>query len=305
MKKIYLLGSLLLLQHLSLAQQDPQYNLYQFNQLVINPAYAGARNGLSAIASTRQQWTSIDGAPQTTCFSVHSPFLEKNVGLGLTIINDKLGPKSMVGIYGNAAYILKLNREWRLSFGLSAGYNRYQFFSDKLSMQTIESTGAFMQDQISNALDMSGGFYLKSNDFFIGLSATHLNTPSINSYEALNGSLKYDLKTHLFLTAGKSFKFSDQLLFAPSFLFKFVNGQIGTDINLNFLIHKKLWLGAFYKYGYGPGALMQYHITNIIRISYSYDTGLSDARRLGGSHEIMLGFDLAAKKAKVINPRFL
>jgi type IX secretion system PorP/SprF family membrane protein len=287
------------------AQQDAQYNLYQFNQMVINPAYAGARNGLSATASVRQQWAGIDGAPLTSCFSVHSPINDKNLGVGVTILTDKIGPKNMFGFYGNAAYILKLSKEWKLSMGFSAGFNRYQIQTDEIKMLITENNNVFMPDQTTNNLDLGTGMYLKSNDFFFGLSATHLNSPKIAEYQSSNGSLSFKLKTHVFATAGKSFKFSESLLFAPSVLIKFVNGQVATDLNLNFLLFKKLWLGAFYRSGFGPGFLMQYYITNTIRAAYSYDTGLQDARRLGGSHEIMIGFDMGPKKVKIVNPRFL
>lgn len=287
------------------AQQDAQYNLYQFNQLVINPAYAGARNGLSATGSVRQQWAGIDGAPLTSCFSAHSPITDKNLGVGVTILTDKLGPKNMFGFYGNAAYILNFSKDWKLSMGLSAGYNRYQFNSDEIKMLVAENPNVFVQDQVSNSLDLGTGAYLKSNDFFFGISATHLNSPSIAQYQINNGSISYKLKTHLFVSAGKSFKFSETLIFAPTVLVKFVNGQVNTDLNLNFLLYKKLWLGAFYRSGFGPGFLMQYYITSTIRAAYSYDTGLQDARRLGGSHEVMIGFDMGPKKVKIVNPRFL
>lgn len=286
-------------------QQDAQYNLYQFNQMVINPAYAGARNGLSAIGSVRQQWAGVDGAPLTTCFSAHTPVMDKNLGVGITILTDKLGPKNMFGFYGNAAYILNLTKDWKLSMGLNAGYNRFQFNANEITMVNPESPNVFFEDQITNSLDIGTGMYLRSNDFFFGISATHLNSPKIAEYTTTVGNLSYKLKTHLFVTAGKSLKMSDQLLFAPSVLVKFVNGQVSADLNLNFLLYKKLWLGAFYRSGFGPGFLMQYYITNTIRAAYSYDTGLSDARRLGGSHEVMIGFDMGPKKVKIVNPRFL
>ncbi|MBL7903326.1 MAG: type IX secretion system membrane protein PorP/SprF [Bacteroidia bacterium] len=287
------------------AQQDAQYNLYQFNQMVINPAYAGARNGLSATGSVRQQWAGIDGAPLTSCFSAHSPIADKNLGVGVTILTDKLGPKNMFGFYGNAAYMLNFSKEWKLSLGLGAGYNRYQFNSEEIKMLVTENPNVFVQDQVSNSLDICSGAYLKSNDFFFGISATHLNSPSVAQYQINNGSITYKLKTHLFVTAGKSFKFSETLIFAPTVLVKFVSGQVNTDLNLNFLLYKKLWLGAFYRSDFGPGFLIQYYITSTIRAAYSYDTGIQDARRLGGSHEIMIGFDMGPKKVKIVNPRFL
>lgn len=307
MKKIYLgLAALLMWGFVSHAQQDAQYNLYQFNQLVINPAYAGARNGLSATGSVRQQWAGIDGAPLTSCFSAHMPLVDKNIGIGGTIVTDKLGPKNMFGFYGNAAYILNFNKEWKLSMGLSAGYNRYQFNADEIKMAVAENSNIFITDQVSNSLDIGSGFYLKSNDFFFGVSATHLNSPAIAEYTTSIGQdINYRLKTHLFVSGGKSLKFSESLIFAPTALIKFINGQVNADLNFNFLLMKKLWLGAFYRSGFGPGFLMQYYVTDLIRVSYSYDTGIQDARRLGGSHEVMLGIDMGPKKVKIVNPRFL
>ena len=70
------------------AQQDPQYNMYQFNQLVINPAYAGARDALQVIGAHRQQWLGFPGAPVTTCLSIHSPVLRQKLGVVLTLVTD-------------------------------------------------------------------------------------------------------------------------------------------------------------------------------------------------------------------------
>jgi type IX secretion system PorP/SprF family membrane protein len=308
MKNNYILYLALVFAGMGLkAQQDPQYNLYQFNQMVINPAYAGARNGLSATASIRKQWVDMPGAPLTTCFSAHTPIADKNLGLGVTILTDKIGPKNMFGFYGNAAYILKMSKEWKLSMGLSAGYNRYQFSADQITMVVTENPNVFSQDQVSNALDIGTGAYLRNNDFFFGVSATHLNSAKIAEYETTTslGSINYKLKTHLFVTAGKSFKLSDNALFAPSVLLKFVTGQVNADLNFNFLLYKKLWLGAFYRSGFGPGFLIQTYVMDSWRIALSYDTGVQDARRLGGSYEATIGFDLGPKKVKIVNPRFL
>jgi type IX secretion system PorP/SprF family membrane protein len=288
-------------------QQDPQYNLYQFNQLLINPAYAGARDGLSLAASRRQQWLDFPGAPVTTVFSIHAPLMHKSLGVGMTLIKDEMGPRDMIGGYANVAYILRLGGSWRLAFGVNAGYNRFQFRFDKLQLQTAETSPDVFANLTPGALDMNSGIFLRSKDFFFGASATHINAPDVFSYQATGGTGKYvyKLNTHLFITVGKSFLINDNLLFSPSILAKNVKNITSADLNLNFFLYKKLWLGAFYRSDYGPGALFQYYITNRFRIAYSYDTGLQDARRLGGSHEIMIGFDFAGTKSKMINPRFL
>src|SRR3954470_6037662 len=104
------------------AQQDPQYSLYQFNQLSINPAYAGARDRIACVVDMRKQWADVSGAPSTGIVSVHSPVMNGKLGVGLNMVSDKIGPKSATGIYANCAYILKVNTKCKLSFGLRAGY---------------------------------------------------------------------------------------------------------------------------------------------------------------------------------------
>ena len=293
------------------AQQDPQYNMYQFNQMLINPAYAGSRDGISAVASHRQQWVGFDGAPQTTALSVHSPIMKKNLGVGLTIYNDKMGPRNLMAFYGNVAYILKINNKAKLSFGMNAGYNRYQFNFAMIKFKEGEVPSQLLQTQTPGALDINSGLYFKTQSFFAGLSATHLNAPNVYTYQSVTpggSTFSYRLKTHLFFTIGKSWIIDKNVIFAPTSMVKMVGNKFTADLNLNFFLYKKVWLGAFYRAGYGPGGLIQYYVNNKFRVAYSFDSGISDARRLGGSHEVSLSFDFLGSKptnAKTVNPRFL
>jgi len=304
---IIVMGTLVLSRGMD-AQQDPQYSLYQFNQMILNPAYAGARDALAIVALRRDQWVSFPGAPKTTCISAHTPIMNKNIGLGITVIRDELGPRSTTGFYGNFAYILKLNQKFKLSFGLNGGYNRYQFDFSKISFQKEEAPPELLQNLTKGTLDINGGLFLRSHTFFVGLSASHINNPKVYSYEASVGNagkFSYKVHTHLFFTIGNSFVFNKDVVFAPTILVKQVTDDLGFDVNLNFFLFKRMWLGAFYRSEYGPGALMQFYATDKFRVGLSYDTGLGSASKLGSSFEVMLGFDFAGAKSKMINPRFL
>jgi type IX secretion system PorP/SprF family membrane protein len=304
MKKLIIL--LLLLNTGAFAQQDPQYSTYQFNPLVINPAYAGARDGLSATASVRNQWVGFDGAPKTIAAGVHSPILNRNIGIGLTLYNDVMGPRNLTGAYGNFAYILKLNNKYKLSFGLSAGLNRYAFNFNKLTYKQNENTIDFSQVQTFNSFDVNSGLYFRSNSFFIGLSNTHLFASDVFKIETGNNSfISYRLRTHNFLSIGKSFLINENFIFAPTLMLKTVSGKGMADINLNAFLFKKVWFGLFVRSGYGPGFLFQYYINNNFKVGYSFDVGGGHAKYLGGSHEIVINFEMPSKKSKVISPRFL
>lgn len=292
-----------------MAQQDPQYNLYQFNPLIINPAYAGARDGLSLVADVRQQWVGFAGAPKTNVISGHAPVLNKNIGVGLTLVGDRMGPRNMFGLTGNFSYILKLNNKYKLSLGLSAGYNRYQFNYQDITFKNIDNTNSNIANITEGAPDFGFGIYLKSKSFFFGSSFTHawakelFNQPIADT--AFKGNISYRLRTHNFVTIGKSWVLNENCVFAPTVAIRRVAGRGNMDLNFNFFIYKKLWIGAFLRIPYGAGFLINYYVTPKCKLGYSYDTGLGDQKRLGPSHEVSVSFDFLGRKNKIISPRFL
>lgn len=107
----------LLLTNVSNGQQDPQYTDYMFNTLTVNSAYAGSRGHLAITGLHRTQWVGLDGAPETQSFSIESP-VGKNVGLGFSIVNDKLGPSDEFYFDANFSYTINLDNHSKLSFGL-------------------------------------------------------------------------------------------------------------------------------------------------------------------------------------------
>ena len=90
-KKIrFLLLSVLFISLQSYAQQVPHYTQYLYNMQIINPAFVGYRAELSMSVLARQQWIGVKGAPITRTFSLNGR-TRKGLGIGTTIINDKIG----------------------------------------------------------------------------------------------------------------------------------------------------------------------------------------------------------------------
>ena len=107
------------------AQQDPMFTQYMHNPVSINPAYAGSRGTLNIVSMHRRQWVGIDGAPKTLTLSVNSPFIKFNVGVGLSLIYDQIGPIKQTGIYADYSYHLRVTSKTKLAFGLKGGFNYY------------------------------------------------------------------------------------------------------------------------------------------------------------------------------------
>ena len=315
MRKILLLLSCTLV-FASYAQQDPQYSQYQFNQMIINPAYAGTKDALSAVIDIRKQWSGFDGAPSTQSFSFHGPLKKKRIGLGLSAYNDAIGPKRITAAYGNISYILPITNKLKLSFGIRAGFVNYVFDFSKMNYKDAGETNAVANLSTNKFKpDFDAGLFLKSNSFYAGFSATHLNSAYIYndkvSFTNASGNqmeydLTYKLNMHIFGILSKGFAVGENLVINPTLIYKGTKSVINIDGNLNFLIKQRLWLGVFYRSDATVGALAQVIISNNVRIGYSFDTGISKVqKRLGNGHEIMIGFDFNTFKSKMLSPRYL
>ena len=91
----------------SFAQQDAQFTQYMYNTINVNPAYAGSRGALSMFALHRTQWVGLDGAPVTNTVSVNTPLNNSNLGLGVSLVNDKIGPTTENSISADLSYTIQ------------------------------------------------------------------------------------------------------------------------------------------------------------------------------------------------------
>src|SRR5690554_6376407 len=174
--KTYLLLLLLSIMTLhSYAQQDPQFNQYFFNPLGINPAYAGSRGMLSAVALHRSQWLGFEGAPSSQAFAIHAPSKNKKMGYGVQFVNDQIGPKNTVSISGVYAYKVKLGLG-KLGFGLRASLYNHQFNWDEIEYKDNSSFSNMQRGKESYmvpSFDFGMYYYDKKN--FVGFELSHLN----------------------------------------------------------------------------------------------------------------------------------
>lgn len=284
----------------SFAQQDAMYSQYMFNTLAINPAYAGSRNVLSATALLRKQWVGIDGAPQTVTFSMDAPVSSKNIGLGLQIVNDKIGITNSTGVFGSYSYKIHTNNG-TLALGLQAGADNYRadYASSSLndpSLPPPPSDPAFKQNIDKVFLNFGAGVYYSTDKWYVGLSSPQL----LNNEQLANSQL------HLFLAAGYVFPLGDDFKLKPSVLFKGVKGApLEADINATLWIQDVVALGLQYRTGADYAAMVEIQMLPQLRLGYSYDRSSTNLSNFNsGSHEIMLRFEFGFQKDKVLSPRY-
>jgi type IX secretion system PorP/SprF family membrane protein len=289
------------------AQQDPQYSQYMFNQVIINPAYIGSREALNITGLFRKEWVNVSGSPQTNNLAVSAPLQSKKMGAGGHITQESIGPKKWISAYGDYSYRIRLP-EGKLSFGLSAGLVAYQFNTSLLDLYDKDEPAVYNNlGSPSIRFDMNTGAYYYTRTFYVGFSATHLTSPKLLNADVSGSRVNfYNLNRHFFLTIGKGFAVSDQLVINPSVMLKMVDRELMVDFNTNMQIKNRIWLGISLRSSLNLVSLAQYKVNDKLKIGYSYDYGLRGISRASyGSHELMLSYDLGSGKSKMVTSRFL
>lgn len=305
MKKIPLLTLLFLLSmSQTKAQQSPHYTQYMYNMNVINPAYAGSKEHLSFGLLYRKQWVNLDGAPTTFSFSGSAP-VGKNVGLGLSMVSDEIGPVKEQNVYGDFSYTLNLGGEHRLAFGLKAGatFQRIGLNSQIYGTLPDVNDGAFAQDTNNAYLNIGSGVFYYTDHYYLAFSVPSMLKSTHLDY---NG-VKYGSEVqHYFVTGGYVFELSPMLKFKPFAMLKSAIGSASSlDVSTNFLYDQKFEIGATYRLQDSFGGMVNYAITPSIRVGYAYDHVLSDLKIVAqSSHEIILLFDVNFPKKVSRSPRY-
>ncbi len=305
MKK--LIVALLILASGSLfAQQDPLFSQYMFNKLAVNPGYAGSRETLSADLLNRWQWVGISGAPNTLSASIHSPLRNQHLGIGFTYYRDHLGPMVNQGALAAFAYRIVFPKG-KLSFGIQAGIKHLGIDWNDSDIDPISIQDPLILSQVNQkaVMDANFGVYYYSDNFYVGISSKQLlqNQQAIVEVEGKSEFTK--LWRHFYGMAGVAFPITEDLVFRPSMLVKYVqHAPPQMDLNLSFLFGNSFWTGASYRTEKAVSLLTEIRITPNVRIGYSYDIWLNELRAYNkGSHEIRIGFDLNKQK-RMLTPRY-
>lgn len=285
------------------AQQDAQYTQYQFNTLVLNPAYAGSRGTISATAFYRNQWMNIEGAPNSMAASIHAP-IKNRVGIGLTLESDKIGPIENYVISANYAYQIPLEIG-RLAMGIKASLTSYNALYST-SQTVTQGDIAFQQDIKSLLPNFGAGIYYFTDNFVMGVAVPRLLENKITSTGENNITKITALNRHYYATIGSVLALSEQIKFKPTVLVKYVpNTPLVADIGANILLKDAFGVGVSYRTQTSWNFSLLYQLKNGWRIGYAYDYAITDINQFSGaSHEFMLGIEVPKQKSVIVTPRY-
>jgi type IX secretion system PorP/SprF family membrane protein len=284
------------------AQQDPQFSQNQFNQLSVNPGFAGSSGFINLSLLNRYQWVGFPGAPVTIVFNTDGAFnlIGKNDGLGLSILSDVIGFEKNISV--------GLNYSWRtkvangiLGSGISLGLMNKNL---KLDMTGIDGSNlvnlsdpALPTGEATGILaDIGAGLFYQHKDYYLALSVKHINQ-AILSYDE---SGRYSLRRHYYLSGGYTVQMADERLVAvPSVFFKTEGTTWQADFNCTVQYNSRFWGGLGYRLQDAIIISLGSELWNGIKFGYSYDISTSAMSRYNaGSHEFFLSYSLLLNKKR-------
>ncbi|WP_339144703.1 PorP/SprF family type IX secretion system membrane protein [Croceitalea sp. MTPC5] len=289
------------------AQQDAQYTQYMYNTVSVNPAYAGSRGHLSIAGLYRAQWVGLDGAPETQTLNLHTPLGYRGVGVGLSFVNDIIGPTSESNIDLDFSYTIQTGFESKLSFGLKASANLLDVRFSELNQDTGQGADPTLQQNIDNRLspNIGAGVYYHTENFYAGLSIPRfLET---EHFEESSLSTATEQMNWYFIT-GYVWDLNAFLKFKPAILTKLVQGApLQVDVSANFLFNEKFIGGIAYRWDAAFSGLFGFQVSDQLLIGIAYDreiTALGATTFNDGSFEIVLRYDFISAIGNLKSPRF-
>src|SRR5690606_38817171 len=168
------------------------------NTLSVNPAYAGSLGHFNVTGIYRSQWVGIDGAPVTQTLSMDSP-VGKNVGLGLSFLNESIGPSEEQWLNANFSYTIKTSETMKLSFGVNGGGRILNIDWTKGTRQS-DNDVQYQANVVNRFLPSIGaGVYFHGDKSYLGLSVPNFLVDE--RYDGVKEGLA-DERIHFYLIGG-------------------------------------------------------------------------------------------------------
>jgi type IX secretion system PorP/SprF family membrane protein len=282
------------------AQQEVQVSHNMFNNLGVNPAYAGMNDGICATGIVRQQWVGFadadgnKGAPQTYLLSIDGAVHPLHGGLGINIMQDQLGFEKNLDVKISYSYHLAAG-PGTLGFGAQIGFLNKKIDFSKFTPIDVDDPMLVGNTKEGNmATDFAVGFYYQiPSKLYFGISSSQLSQADI-SYPA--GFATPTLARHYYITAGYYYPLpsNPSLEIDPSLLIKSDLASTQFDVNALLKYNNTFWGGLSWRAQDAIVVLLGYQKNfnlGTLKAGYAYDITTSALNKhSSGSHEIMIGY---------------
>jgi type IX secretion system PorP/SprF family membrane protein len=287
MKKILLFAWVGFISLQAQAQDVPVYSQKLTNSFLYNPSVAGNTLG-SATLSYRQQWTGASGAPQTTFFSVHTPFAKHRMGTGFNVYRETAGVNDNLYASAAFAYHVRITDNNMFSMGASGEFINSRVNFAKVDAKDMDDFLLAENMNPASRMDFSFGMSYQSKYVKVGAAANRIST--------LVGITDSSQQFPAFYSGFVNFTVplaGDRDVLEPLvYLRNLSNGKYQFDAGLYYTFNGRITVGGSYRTGGATSLTGAFRLGKGIYLGYSREMLAGNlGSSIGASNEFTIRFD--------------
>jgi len=285
---------------LAFGQQDPINSQYMSNPLAINPSYAGIHDVTNFNLNSRFQWSALEGNPTTYTFTANTSIVNGKVGLGLMVLNDKIGITNNTEVQVSYGYKIS-DRTTTFSFGLQTGFISYSNNLEDLTLRVNDDPLFQPGYEKATKFNIGAGATFMNDNIYVSLSVPRMLNSKVGDSNEITA-----YERHFYLVGQYLLDIKPGFKMKPSVLVRGVVGApVSVDINASFLINNQFWAGAFTRNFKTYGIMAQFDFLEAYKIGYSFEIlGNNFSGSTLPTHEIILSADIALFSHQEVYRRF-
>ena len=273
-----------------MGQYDVSFSHYWAMEPSFNPAAVGKESKLNIAGAYALQMAGFEHNPNTMYAAADMPFyvLKSYHGVGVQFINDA------IGAFSHKRFGLQYAFQKHLFGGKLSVGAQVSVLSENLDGSKIEldegNDPAFSSSSVNGTgIDFSAGLYYMHRRWYVGISALHLNSPTVE----LGETNELSISSSYYLTAGYNIQLPHPFLTIHTSVLGRTDGTAWRgDLTgrLKYEHDKKvMYVGLSYSPTNSVTVLIGGRFHGI-HLGYSYEMYTSALGLKNGSHELFVGY---------------
>jgi len=273
------------------AQQDPNFTLYNFNMNIINPAFAGIKDSPELNLVYRSQYLGMEDSPRTLSMA-YSKGMGKNLGLGISVVHDRVFVLAQTDLALDISYRLKISEGTNIYLGVKAGGGLTNI--DLTRANAPGNDPLFGEDQNFFNPHVGAGLNVRNKKFYLSLSTPNFlkgeryeksgNTPTTSVNNA-----------HFYIGTGYHIGIDGNLMLTPRFMMRTVQGApTSYDLGASLDFGDTFVLGTNVRIAETVSLYTLIRVIEKLRLGFAYDISTTDINEVNdkGSLEFILKYQL-------------
>lgn len=265
-----------------IAQDDYIIKQYLFHQQVFNPAAIG-QNGKMGLFLYGNNNFDKNIITNSYLISAYNSIENKNIGIGVSFIQDRYGKKKAYFL-GDIVYYIKLKKENKLKFGLKSGLFNYKNLLTEYELYPDGLYDPVFVNDINEYYFLIGlGLFYSSKNFQAGISSPQINVIKRNNKEP-----------KIILFSSYNVVINNKITIQPNVLINFrKNSKNNVNTALSCKFDEKLWIGVAQNFKNLTNIYTKFALKNGIGFGYLYDFNRKNSfSKYFNTHSLSISYDL-------------